>query len=169
MGPKSLLAALVLSLMLAAATRPTSTYAQSGTALPDMPAARSFVEQVYSDYGNKDWADRSQRQARFYTVDLYHAVLLDQRFHLELTPRIDGDPLCDYQDCGNPGQLTVQSIALTPTSPTSAKAVVSFVIVEAKHTVTLSLVRLQEGWRIADVSTKQVPSLYHTTHPATKP
>jgi hypothetical protein len=134
----------------------------------DVAGAKSFVEKIYADYANPDWAQRPRRQATFYTTDLYHAVQLDQRFHLEETPRLDGDPLCAYQDPGDPGQLAVQSVVVTPTSLVSASAKVKFSVKGAAHEVTLSLVKTTDGWRVSDVATKEVPSLYRASHAAAK-
>jgi Mrp family chromosome partitioning ATPase len=169
MGLKFLPAAFSLALLLAPALSPAQTPVPAPASTPDLAAAKTFVEQVYADYAKPDWAGRSHRQANFYTVPLYHAILLDQRFHLEDTPRLDGDPLCDFQDPGDPGKLALQSIAVTAASPTTARATVAFLLAEAPHTVTLTLVRTPDGWRIADVATKAVPSLYRASTTAKKP
>jgi Mrp family chromosome partitioning ATPase len=169
MGLKFLPAAFSLALLLTPALSSAQSPAPAPASTPNLATARTFVERVYADYANPDWAGRSHRQANFYTVPLYHAILLDQRFHLENTPRLDGDPLCDFQDPGDPGKLALQSVAVSPASPTTAKATVTVLLAEKPHTVTLSLVRIPDGWRISDVATKAVPSLYRASTASKKP
>jgi hypothetical protein len=72
---------------------------------------------------------------------------------------MDFDPICDCQDPGDPGDLKIQSITLTPEGPQRMKATAIFTIVKDKRVVTLHLLKTSSGWRIDDISTKEVPSL----------
>jgi hypothetical protein len=73
--------------------------------------------------------------------------------------KLDGDPICDCQDPGNPGELKVKSIKLTATGQSKMQAEVLFTIVNESRSVTLSLLETPAGWRIDDIATKDMPSL----------
>jgi hypothetical protein len=123
------------------------------------PSARAFVQQVYADYANPDRRHQEQRQNKFYTGQLYRLIVADRTGHPGEVGNLDGDPICDCQDPGHPGQLKVQSIALSASTPASLKATVGFVIVHDPRTVTLLLLKTPSGWRIDDIATKDTPSL----------
>jgi hypothetical protein len=75
----------------------------------DVESARSFVQQVYQDYVNPDWQHQEQRQAKFYTPQLYRLILADRSAHPGEVGNLDFDPICACQDAGGPGELKVQS------------------------------------------------------------
>ena len=125
----------------------------------DTQSARAFVQQVYADYADPDRRHQSQRQDKFYTRALLRLVVADRTGHPGEVGNLDGDPICDCQDPGDPGQLKVRSIALAASNPASLKATVAFVIVHDPRTVTLLLLKTPSGWRIDDIATKDTPSL----------
>ena len=125
----------------------------------DTASARLFLQHIYADYSNPDLTHQSQRQDKFYSPQLYRLIAADRRGHPGDVGRLDGDPICDCQDPGNPGELKVQSITFSSLHPTTLKATVAFTIVKDRRTVTFSLIHTTTGWRIDDISTTETPSL----------
>jgi len=148
MGRRLAYAALLVLLCAQPACRPQDT-----------ESARKFVERVYADYANPDQRHQEQRQHKFYTPALLRLLLADRRGHSGEVGNLDGNPICDCQDPGNPGELKARSITVTATDATHAQAVVAFVIVKEVRTATLSLVATAAGWRIDDIATPDTPSL----------
>ena len=126
---------------------------------PDAESARSFVQHVYQDFANPDWQHQEQRQAKFYSAQLYRLILADQKGHPGEVGKLDWDPICDCQDPGNPGELKVQSITLSGAGPDRLKADATFLIVQEPGKVTLTLLKTPTGWRIDDITAKNMPSL----------
>ena len=126
---------------------------------PDTESARSFVQHVYQDFANPDWQHQEQRQAKFYTAQLYRLILADQKGHPGEVGKLDGNPICDCQDPGEPGELKVQLITFSGAGPDRLKADVTFLIVQEPRKVTLTLLKTPTGWRIDDVTAKDMPSL----------
>jgi hypothetical protein len=122
-------------------------------------SAKAFVQRVYADYAEPDWRHQDQRQEKFYTRSLLRLIVADRAGHPGEVDALDWDPICACQDPGNPGQLKVQAVTLSPTRPLRLKAVVVFAIVEEPRTVTLSLLKTSSGWRIDDIAEKETPSL----------
>ena len=126
----------------------------------NVDSATAFVRQVDADYANPDWRHQQNRQDKFYTRQMYRLIAADRTGHTGEVGNLDWDPICSCQDPGDPGDLKVQSITLSPTGPFTFKAVVAFVIVrEPVITVTLTLLKTPSGWRIDDISEKETTSL----------
>jgi hypothetical protein len=125
----------------------------------NVESARGFVQQVYGDYANRDVHHLEQRQAKFYTPKLYSLILADRSGNPGYVGNLDGDPICDCQDPGDPGQLKVESITFSASSQGRLKADVAFLIVREPRKVTLLLLKTPAGWRIDDIMTKDMPSL----------
>ncbi len=104
-------------------------------------SARAFVQQVYSDYANPDERHQQQRQDKFYTRQLLHTIVADRTGHPGEVGNLDWDPICACQDPGDPGDLKLQSIALSATGRRRLKAEVAFTITGQPDTVTLSLLK----------------------------
>ncbi len=125
----------------------------------DVESAKVFVQQVYGDYANRDTRHQEQRQAKFYTAELYRLILADRTGHPGDIGNLEGDPICDCQDPGRPGELKVQTVQIAATGSDRAKAQVAFVIGKQRRQATLSLRYAASGWKIDDISTKDMPSL----------
>jgi hypothetical protein len=151
MSSKTLTALVWLFLFLPALGVPSQTQ--------DMNSAREFAQQVYASYADPDVAHQEQRQDRLYTPQLRRLIHADRTGHPGDVGKLDGDPICDCQDPGDPGQLKVSSIDLSATTPSRMKAAVRFTIVAEPRAITLILIKTQAGWRIDDIATKEIPSL----------
>jgi hypothetical protein len=125
----------------------------------DVESARSFVQKVYQDYANPDQRHQEQRQSQFYTPQLYRLILADQKGHPGEVGNLDFDPICGCQDAGNPGELKVQSITISASGSARLKVNVAFLIVKEPVKVTLALLKTPAGWRIDDITTKDMKSL----------
>lgn len=125
----------------------------------DNKSAKDFVRQVYADYANPDWRHLEQRHASFYTPDLYHRILADRSSHPGDIGELDFDPICDCQDPGDPGELKVQSITFSTFGQAKLKAHVAFLIANDPRAVTLLLLDTRSGWRIDDITSRDMPSL----------
>jgi hypothetical protein len=134
----------------------------------DTDAARRFVQQVYADYSNPDTNHQEARQSKFYTPGLYHLILSDRKGHPGDVGNLDGDPICDCQDPGDPGDLKVKSIAISASGHSRITAIVAFAILTDPRTVKLSLLSTPSGWRIDDISTEGMPSLRRLLLPKAK-
>jgi hypothetical protein len=69
---------------------------------------------------------------------------------------MDSDPVCNCQDWGT---LKVTSLKVTMSGAGAASADVTFKDLDDVQTMRFSLVYLDGGWRIHDISTKDTPSL----------
>ena len=63
-------------------------------------------------------------------------------------PELDGDPFIDAQDW----EITALKIATKMEGADKATATVSFRNFNEPHSVTVQLIKLQVGWRIADIA-----------------
>lgn len=62
-------------------------------------------------------------------------------------PELDGDPFIDAQDW----EITALKIAIKMGGPDKATATVSFENFKEPHSVTVKLIKVPVGWRIADI------------------
>jgi Protein of unknown function (DUF3828) len=69
---------------------------------------------------------------------------------------MDSDPVCNCQDWG---ALKVTSLKVTMSGDSAASADVAFKNLDDAETMRFSLVYLDGGWRIHDISSKDTPSL----------
>jgi hypothetical protein len=69
---------------------------------------------------------------------------------------MDSDPVCNCQDWGT---LKVTSLKVTMSGDSAASADVTFKNLDDVENMRFSLVYLDGGWRIHDISTKDTPSL----------
>jgi Protein of unknown function (DUF3828) len=150
-----LLPALAL-LLLAALGLPALGRAQ------DLPAARAFVQQLYSAYEHpaKAGPDVLGKSAtHIFSPSLLQLIHRDQaRTPKGDAPALDGDPICDCQD---PDGLHLVSLAVNPVDSTHASAIATLHFPgESKPSlITLSLLATPAGWRVDDVATADTPSL----------
>jgi hypothetical protein len=125
----------------------------------DTNTAKLFLLHVYASYADPDTRHETQREDKFYSPGLYSLIAADRRGHPGDVGKLDGDPICDCQDPGNPGELKVQSITFSALTPLKLKAIVAFTILKEPRTVIFMLIQTPTGWRIDDISTPDTPSL----------
>jgi hypothetical protein len=125
-------------------------------AAADLPAARTFVERLYSAYhgDGPDYLGRSR--SRVFSPRMIVLLRRDQR----LTPRgdvgaLDGDPICDCQDF----EISNVRIDVRAGKPGQARAVVTFDNLGRATTLRLDLVAVQGQWRIDNIHSESIPDL----------
>lgn len=129
-------------------------------AAPQPPAAsaQAFIESIYKPWvANLSVKGRSYSlpaDAKLYTPELTALIAKDERRSRALNEVgvIDWVILCGCQD--DSGMTTTITIVGETASKATAKVALAFNDKYAR-TLTLSLVKLKQGWRIADVSDGQ--------------
>ena len=119
---------------------------------------RAFVERLYFSYRNSDFSPLDHPE-KVFAPPLNAAIREDQRLQRGEVGFLDGDPLCDCQDTGGMRSKIVSLKAMG--SSASARVTVSFEGTSDRRAIDLKLVLTPAGWRIADVRTKDEPSLLH--------
>lgn len=117
---------------------------------------RQFVTRLYAGYAHKNY-NPLDRLDRVFAQPLARAIREDARLANNEVGYLDGDPICDCQDYE---RLTarIRAMAIPNRSTATATVHLNYGTGEARD-LTLTLVRTRAGWRIADVSTKEEPSL----------
>ena len=129
-----------------------SARAQGGTATAD-----AFVRGVYRDYGKPDRADVLGEPAPgIFAPRLLGLIRADEKAAAGEVGRLDEDPLCGCQDDDG---FRLSSVRVVRRAAGRAVATVRFVISVVRVVVVLDLVRTGDGWRIADVHSRDMPSL----------
>lgn len=138
--------AVVLAAILAAARAAPARAADAG--------AKAFVETIYNAHKGKNSkgiplaSDAAVR--RYFEPKLVALIIKDQKEaarHGDV-PALDGDPFINAQDWDIKGV----DIAMHDVTGDKAGATVSFHNLDVMTTVELDLVRLRDGWRIADIA-----------------
>jgi hypothetical protein len=119
---------------------------------------RAFVEQLYSRYVNSSFSPLETPE-RIFAAPLTAAIKEDQRLARGEVGFLDGDPLCDCQDTGGIRSRIIWLVANGASA--SARVSVRFAGSGDNRDVRLKLVLTSAGWRIADVGTRNEPSLLH--------
>lgn len=130
-------------------------YVAAAAAQPaDTP--RAFIQRLYAGYARKHY-NPLDRPERAFAPRLTAAIREDERLAKGEVGYLDGDPLCDCQDYARLG-ATIRS--LKPSGKANAIAAVhlTYGTGEARD-LKLTLLRTAAGWRIADVSSPDEPSL----------
>lgn len=121
---------------------------------PDSP--RAFVERLYASYRSETWSPLSKPE-RVFAPPLVAAIREERRLSRDEVGFMDADPICDCQDPS--GMRTrIESV----TEPARGAAIVRVTLrfgPSDRRDLTLRLVRLPAGWRIADVASTDEPSL----------
>jgi Protein of unknown function (DUF3828) len=138
---------LVLASVLAAAG------ATAGAAVAD-PAAQAFLEKIYAAYkGKRSKGIRLDSDAmlqRYFEPTLATLMIKNRKDAARRgdVPDLDGDPFINGQDW----EIGPVDIAVRDIAPDKASATVRFRNLEVETTVVYDLVRLKQGWRIADIA-----------------
>jgi hypothetical protein len=137
----------VLMSVLAAACAP------AGTARADS-AARAFLEKIYAAYkgkGSKGIGLDSDAMLQRYFEPKLAALMIKDRNDAKKrgdVPDLDGDPFINGQDW----EIGPVDIAVRDIAPDKASATVKFRNLKVQTTVVYDLIRIKEGWRIADIT-----------------
>ena len=131
----------------------TVVFAPAGAALAD-PAAKAFLEKIYAAYKGKSSKGiglDGDAMLRLYFEPKLAALMIKDRKDAQKrgdVPKLDGDPFINGQDWEiGPVDIVVRDVA-----PDRASATVKFSNLKVQETVDYDLVRLKEGWRIADIT-----------------
>jgi hypothetical protein len=123
------------------------------TALAD-PAAKAFLEKIYAAYKGKSSKGillDSDAKLRLYFEPKLAALMIKDRKDAAKrgdVPELDGDPFINAQDW----EIGPVDIAVSDIAPDKASATVRFTNLKMPTTVVYDLVKLKEGWRIADIT-----------------
>jgi hypothetical protein len=116
------------------------------------PSAASFVEAIYAAYKGKDAngisLDNDAAVRRYFEPKLAALIIKDRKDARGEVGKLDVDPFIDAQDW----EINAVDIAVREIAVGKASATVSFKNVDEQHTVILDLVKLGEGWRIANIT-----------------
>jgi hypothetical protein len=117
-----------------------------------------FLRRLYAPYQkNRDAPAVTGRIApSVFAPPLLALIRRDEALAHGEVGTLDYDPICSCQDYD---PLKSLSISLAPAADNTAHATVSFKTLGDTVTVNYDLVRIGASWRIADIMTKDVPSL----------
>ena len=117
---------------------------------------RGFMERLYANYRQPDYSPFKHPE-RVFAPRLLAAINEDSRLAKGEVGYLDGDPVCHCQDTGG-----MHPAIVGVTGQGHGKATVRVSIGwdgEKARPASFSLVRTAQGWRIADVSSADEPSL----------
>lgn len=116
------------------------------------PSAKSFVEAIYATYkgknGNGVSLDTDAAVRRYFEPTLAALIIKDRKDAGGEVPTLDADPFIDAQDW----EIDAVDVAVRDIARDKASATVSFKNLGKPTTVILDLVKLRQGWRIADIT-----------------
>ena len=142
---KMLLAALILA-----------SAAPNAAVSPQNETAHAFVERVYADYV-LDGLSSLQHVDELFAAGLAAQIRRDAELAGDEVGYLDGDPLCDCQDLSGV-KPRIESVEPRGSDGAEARVVMDFGTRDVR-TITLRLEKTPDGWRVADVGTKDEPSL----------
>ena len=125
------------------------------------PSATSFVEAIYAPYKVKDGKgiplDTDAAVKRYFEPRLAALIIKDRNKAARRgeVSTLDMDPFIDAQD----RDISAVDVAVRDTGADKASATVSFKNLDKPTTVVLDLVKLSDGWRIADIDWGRKPTL----------
>jgi hypothetical protein len=125
--------------------------AMSGARAADA-SPRAFVAAIYDTYkgkhGNGIALDNNAAIRRYFEPAMAAMIIKDRKDARGELPTLDSDPFIDAQDWAIPAF----DIAIRDVAPNKATATVTFSNLNQPTTVVLDLVKLKQGWRIADIT-----------------
>jgi hypothetical protein len=125
------------------------------------PTAKAFLEAIYGAYKGKDSKGiplATDADVRRYFEPKLAALIIKDRKDAKRRGEVgalDGDPFIDAQDW----EIASVDITVRESAADKASATVSFVNIDKPTTVLLNLVKLKEGWRIAEITWDRKESL----------
>jgi hypothetical protein len=115
-----------------------------------------YVERLYANYRHSDYSPFKHPE-RVFAPRLLSAINEDSNLSHGEVGYLDGDPVCQCQDADG---LHASVKGVTRQGRDSAAVSVQLDFVDSTPThVRISLLRTRAGWRIADVSAPDEPSL----------
>ena len=124
----------------------------SAKAMAADPSATSFVAAIYAPYKVKDGKgiplDSDAALKRYFEPRLATLIIKDRKKAAGELPTLDMDPFIAAQDW----DISAVDVAVRDTGAEKASATVSFKNLGKPTTVVLELVKLRDGWRIADIN-----------------
>ena len=123
----------------------------------DIESARAFTWSLYRAYehGGPDYAGRQAPE-----TFAPHLLSLIRRDQAETKPGdvgvLDGDPICSCQDASG---MKATDVKVQAAQNNQAEAAVTLHFPDGNRLVRLDLQAIDGQWRVADVHTKDTPSL----------
>jgi hypothetical protein len=125
-------------------------------AAPAAGTPRAFIERLYESYRQADFSPFKHPEQVF-APGLLAAIAEDEKLAKGEVGYLDGDPICQCQDAAG---LKATVTRVTPVRAGKATVTVRIVLAgETPRPAQFSLLRTQAGWRIADISSAEEPSL----------
>jgi hypothetical protein len=127
--------------------------APAGPAVADA-AAKAFLEKIYAAYKGKSSKGiplDSDAMLRLYFEPTLAALMIKDRRAAQKrgdVPEFDADPFVGGQDW----EIGPVDIAVRDIAPDKASATAKFSNIKTPTTVVYDLVKLKDGWRIADIT-----------------
>jgi hypothetical protein len=122
---------------------------------PGEETPRAFVERVYAGYRSHDFSPFKLPE-RWFAPALLAAIEEDARLAQGEVGYLDGDPICQCQDAEGV-KATVTNVKVQGRD--HARVRVAIALAGYRRGAALALVRTRAGWRIADISSAEGPSL----------
>jgi hypothetical protein len=117
-------------------------------------SARAFIAGIYNAYkgknGNGISLDSDAAIRRYFEPGLAALMIKDRKDAADRgeAPTLSGDPFVDSGDW----DIEAFELAVRDVAPSKANGTVEFQNFDKPKTVVLDLVKLKEGWRIADIT-----------------
>jgi hypothetical protein len=117
-------------------------------------SARAFIAAIYNAYkgknGNGVPLDGDAAIRRYFEPTLAARMIKDRKDAADRgeAPALSGDPFVDAGDW----DIEAFDIAVRDVAPSKASGTVKFQNFDKPRTIVLDLVKLKEGWRIADIA-----------------
>ena len=117
-------------------------------------AAKAFLEKIYAAYKGKNSKgiplDSDAMMRLYFEPSLAALLIADRRAALKKNEisTLDGDPFISGQDW----EIGPVDVVVSDTAPDKASATVKFKNFKMPTTVLYDLVKLGNGWRIADIT-----------------
>ena len=117
---------------------------------------RSYIKQLYANYRNSDYSPLNHPE-RVFATELLSAIKEDSKLAKGDVGYVDGDPVCQCQDTAGL-QASVKGVKLEGEDRATVSVQLDFED-STPTRVRIRLIRTAAGWRIADVSAPDEPSL----------
>lgn len=129
----------------------------TGYCLPEA-GPESFIHGLFDRYttGSVSRSPMGPEASAIFDPALLDLIRRDQARARGEAGLLDHDPICDCQDIGG---LTSLRLTIHKRDAAAARVTAHFMISADHVTVIYQLVHTASGWRIADISTRAIPSL----------
>jgi hypothetical protein len=127
-----------------------------GGGTPPGRTPEGFIERLYAQYRSPDFSPFSHPE-RVFAPRLLAAIAEDSRLAKGEVGYLDGDPVCQCQDTAGL-KAAITKVVRQDRDHARVRVSISLDGYEARP-AAFTLVRMQAGWRIADVSSADETSL----------